>query len=185
MIVGHDYYGLVSSLEASESQQIPEISHCLSFEPADRATHPHHSPKYPSNVFCTSLNYSTPAFTPSSLQGQVSSQSTRHTDIDDCGNTSSQEFSAAPNPKGKDGPNNAALLYDINSTDFTDSPVAQSSEPSASQLCNNNNDRAEIAPAENLDLGYEEISPPLPVRKQGLFPCPDCGKGYSYRYELK
>ena len=185
LIVGHDDHGLVSSSETSESQPIPEISHCLSFELANRATHPDNSPSYPSDLFCTSLNYSTPAVTPSSLQGQASSQSTWHTDIDDSGNTSSQEFSAASNPERKDGPDNAALLYDFNSTDFADSPIAQSSEPSVSQLCNNNNDRAEIAPAEKLDLGYEEISPPRPARKQGPLLCPVCRKGYSHRHELK
>ena len=186
LIVGHDDYGLLSSLETSKPQPIPEISHCLSFESADRATHPDKSLSYPSDLFCTSLNYSTPAVTPSSLQGQASSQSSRHTDNDDSGNTSSQEFSAASNPEGKDSPNNAALLYDLNSTDFTDSSIAQPSDPAASQLCNNDNNCAEIARAENLDLGYEETtSPPLPVRKQGPFSCLDCGKSYSHNHELK
>ena len=186
MIVGHDDYGLVSSLETSKPQLIPEISHCLSFEPADRATHPDNSLSYPSGLFCTSLIYSTPAVTPSSLQGQASSQSPRHTDIDDRGNASSQEFSAASNPEGKDSPNNAALLYDLNSTDFTDSSIAQPSDPSASQLRNNDNNCAKIARAENLDLGYEETtSPNLPVRRRGPFSCLDCGKSYSHRHKLK
>ena len=186
LIVGHDDYGLVSSLVTSESQPIPEISHCLPFEPADQATHPDNSPSYPSDLFYTSLNYSTPAVTPSSLQGQASSQSARHTDIDYSGNTTSQEFSAASDPEGKDSPNNAALLYDVSSTDFTDSPVAQPLEQSAFQLRNNENNRAGIARAENLDLGCKETtSPPRPVREQGPLSCPVCGKGYSQRHELK
>ena len=186
LIAGHDDYGLVSSLETSEAQPIPGISQYLSFEPAHRATLPDHSPSYLSDLFCTSLNYSTPAVTPSSLQGQASSQSARHIDFDDSGNTSSQEFSAASIPEGKDSPNNATLLYDVISTDFTDSSIAQSSEPSASPLRNNDKSCAESAQAENLDLGYEETtSPPLPVREWGPFSCLNCGKSYFRRHELK
>ena len=91
----------------------------------------------------------------------------------------------ASNLEGKDSRSNAALLYDLNNTDFTDSSIAQSLEPSASQLYNNNNDRVEVAPAENLDRGYEEIGPPRPVGKQGPLPCPVCRKGYSHQHELK
>ena len=183
LIVGHDNYGLVSPLETSESQPVPEISHCLSFEPADRATHPDKSPSNPSDLFCTSLSCSTPAVTPYSLQGQPSSQSTRQTDVDNSGNTSNQEFS---NPKGEDSPKNAALQYDPNRTDFTDSTIAQSSEPSASQLRNNNKNCAELAQAENLDPRYEETTnSPLLVRKRGPFACLDCGKCYFHRHELK
>ena len=184
-IVGHKYYGLVSSLEISESQPNPEISNCLSFQPADRATHPGHLPSYPSGSFCTSHNYSSPAVTPFSLQGQASSESSRHTDIDDRGNTSTQEFSVASNPEGKDCRNSAALLYDLNNTDCTDSSIAQSLEPSALQLYDNSSDRVEVAPAENIDRYYGEIGPPRPVRKQGPLPCPVCRKGYSHQHELK
>ena len=184
-IVGHDYYGLVPSLETSTAQPLSGVSHYLSFEPTNRATDADYLLNCPSGLLCVSPHYNLSSGT--SLQGQASSQSPQHTDLGDSGDTSSQEFSAAPNPKGKDSPNNAALLYDLNSTDFTDSLIAQSSEPSsASQSFNNDINRAEIARAENLDLGYEETtSPPPIVRKQGLFSCLNCGKSYSHRHELK
>lgn len=183
-IVGHDHYGLVPSLETSTSEPTPETSHYLSYEPANRATDTDYPPNYPSGSLCSGPHYNLSSGT--SLQGQASSQSARHTDIDDSGNNSSQEFSAASYPEGKDSPNNAELLYDINSTDFIDSPVAQPLEQSASQSRNNKNNRAVIARAENLDLGYEETTnPPLPVRKRSPFSCLDCGKSYSHRHELK
>ena len=76
------------------------------------------------------------------------------------------------------------LLYDVNSTNLTDT-IAQSLVPLTLQLRNNDNDRAEIARAENLDLENGDISPPLPVRKHGWLSCLDCGKEYSHRHELK
>ena len=185
LIVGHDYYGLALSLEASKPQPIPGVSHCLSLEPTDRATHSDHLPYYPPGLLCSGPNYFLSAGTPSSLQGPASSQSTRPSDIEDSGDASSREFSAASSCETKDSPNNAVLLYDVNSTDFTDSPIAQSSVPPASQLRNSDNDRAEIARAENLDLENGDISPPLPVRKHGPLSCLDCGKKYFHRHELK
>ena len=186
LIGGNDYYGLVPSLETSRSQPIPRISHCPSFEPTNRATHSDYSPNYPSGSLCNGPNSYLSTGTPSSLQGPASSQSTRPTYIEGSGNASSREFSAASSRERKDSPSNAALLYDVNSTDFTDSPIAQFSEPSASQLRDNNNNRAGITRAENLDLDCKEtISPPLPVRKQGPLSCPDCGKSYFHRHELK
>ena len=178
LIVGQHYYGLVPSSEASKPRQIPGVSHCLSFEPIDRATRSNHSPYYPPGLLCSGPNYLLSAETPSSLQGPASSQSTRPSDIED---TSSREFSAASSCETKDSPNNAVLLYDVNSTDFTDT-IAQSLVPPASQLRNNDNDRAEIARAENLDL---ENGDPLPVRKHGPLSCLDCGKRYFHRHELK
>ena len=183
-IVGHDYYGLVPSLETSTSEPIPGISHYLSFEPTNRATESDYPPHYALGLLCSGPHYNLSSGT--SLQGQASSQSARHTVIDDSGNTSSQEFSAASDPEGKDSPNNAALLYDVNSTDFTDSPVAPPLDQSASQLRSNKNNRAGIARAENLDFGCKETTnPPRPVRKQGPLSCPICSKGYSQRHELK
>lgn len=186
LIVGHDYYGLVPSLEASKPQPIPGVSHCLSLEPTDRATRSDHSPHYPPGLLCSGPNYFLSAGTPSSLQGPASSQSTRPSDTEDSGDASSREFSAASSCEPKDSLNKAVLLYDVNSTDFPDSPIAQPSDPSASQLCNNDNDCAEIARAENLDRGYEETtSPNLPVRRRGPLSCLDCGKSYSHRHKLK
>ena len=186
LIVGNDYDDLVPSLDVSKSHPIPGISHCLSFEPTDRATHSDHSPDYPSDLICSGPNYGLSAGTPSSLQGPASLQSTRHTDIEDSGGASSPEFSAASNRGRKDSPSNAAFLYAVNSTDFTDSPIAQSSQPSASELRNNNNNRTGITRAENLDLGCKETtSPPLPVRRQGPLSCPVCGKSCSHRHKLK
>ena len=183
LIVGHDYYG--PSLEASRSQPVSGISHYLSLEPTDRATHSDHSPYYPSGLLCSGPNYCLSAGTPSSLQGPSSSQSTRPSDIEDSGDASSREFSAASSCEPKDSLNKAVLLYDVNSTDFPDSPIAQSSVPPAFQLRNSDIDRAEIARAENLDLAHGEISSPRPVRIQGPFPCTDCGKNYFRRHELK
>ena len=173
------------SLETSESQPFPEIRHFLSLEPSNQANHSDHSPDYPSDLLCSDPNYSLSAETPSSLQDFSSAQCTRHTDVKDSWKTPSHEFSAASNHERKDSLSNAAFLYEVDSTDFIDSPVAQYSEPSASQLRNNSN-RAEFARAENLDSGGKETtSPPLPVRKQGPLSCPDCGKNYSHRHQLK
>lgn len=184
--VSHDYYGLVPSLEASKSQPSPGISHCLSLEPTDRATHSDHSPDYPSNLLCSDPNYGLSAGTPFSSQGPASSQSTRHTDIEDSGDVSRREFSAASNRGRKDSPSNAAFLYAVNSTDFTESPIAQPSQPTASQLRNNDNNHTGIARAGNGDFGCKEpTSPPVPVRKQGPLSCLDCGKKYFHRHELK
>ena len=182
---GHDYYGLVPSLGVSKPQPIPGANHCLSLEPTDRATNSDHSPYYPSGLLCSGPNYFLSAGTPTSLQGPASSQSTRPSDIEDSGDASSREISAASSCERKDSPNNAVLLYDVNSTDFTDSLIAQSSVPPASQLRDNDNDRAKIARAENLDLENGDISPPLPVRKHGPLSCLDCGKKYFHRHELK
>ena len=186
LVVGQDYYGLVPSLETPKSQPIPGISHSLPFEPTNRATYSDHSPKYPSDLLCSGPDYFLSAGTPSSLQGPASSQSTRHTDIEDSGDISSQEFSAASNRERKDSPGNAAFPYDVNRTGFTDSPIARSSGLSASQSHYKKNNRAGIAEAENLDLDCKEpTSPPLQVRKQGPLSCPDCGKRYFHRHELK
>ena len=187
LIVGHAYYDLVPSSETSRSEIIPGVSHCLSFEPTSRATHSNYSPNYPSSdLLFGGPNHYLSSGTPSSLRGPALSQSTRNTDIEDSGDTPSQEFPAASNREGKDNSNNAALLHDFDSTDFTDSPIAQSSEPSASHSRNNKNNREEIVLAEDLDLGYKEtIGPPLPVRRQGPLSCPGCGKSYIRRHELK
>ena len=185
LIVGHDYYGLVPTSEASKPQPIPGVSHCLSLEPTDRATHSNHSPYYPPyyppGLLCSGPNHYLSAGTPSSLQDPASSQSTRPSDIEDSGDASSQEFSAPSSCETKDSPNNAVLLYDVNSTDFTDT-IAQFLVPPASQLRNKDNDHAKIARAENLDL---ENRPPLPGRKNGPLSCLDCGKKYFHRHELK
>ena len=186
VIVDHDYYSPVPSLETSELQLIPEISHCPSFEPTNQANHSDRSSDCPSASVCSGPEYSLSAGTSSSLQDPASSQNTRHTDVEDSGESSSQEFSVGSNHGQKDSPSNAALLCDVNSTDFTDSPIAQYSEASASQLRNNNSNRARFARAEKLDLACKEtIISHLPVRKQDTLSCPDCSKKYLHRHELK